>query len=47
MVTSAMSPTSRLLVFYVRDDEEGVVDTMQIEVEPSFENKVGRNRRPS
>eukprot|EP00057_Strongylocentrotus_purpuratus_P031565 XP_785018.3 PREDICTED: C3 and PZP-like alpha-2-macroglobulin domain-containing protein 8 [Strongylocentrotus purpuratus] len=40
MVTAAMSPTSRLLVYYVRDDEEGVVDTMQIEVEPSFENKV-------
>ncbi|XP_054751982.2 C3 and PZP-like alpha-2-macroglobulin domain-containing protein 8 isoform X1 [Lytechinus pictus] len=40
MVTAPMSPTSRLLIYYVRDDEEGVVDTMQIEVEPSFENKV-------
>ncbi|XP_072173933.1 C3 and PZP-like alpha-2-macroglobulin domain-containing protein 8 [Diadema setosum] len=40
MVTAAMSPMSRLLVYYVRDDEEGVVDTLQLDVEPSFENKV-------
>ncbi|KAG5851317.1 hypothetical protein ANANG_G00091890 [Anguilla anguilla] len=39
-VTHAMAPLSRLLVYYVRENGEGVTDSLQIPVQPSFENKV-------
>lgn len=39
-VTKAMSPTSRLLVYYVRPDGEGVADSVIFNVLPQFENKV-------
>ncbi|XP_018583549.1 C3 and PZP-like alpha-2-macroglobulin domain-containing protein 8 [Scleropages formosus] len=39
-VTAAMAPLSRLLVYYVRENGEGVTDSLQVAVEPSFENQV-------
>ncbi|XP_041912709.1 C3 and PZP-like alpha-2-macroglobulin domain-containing protein 8 isoform X1 [Alosa sapidissima] len=39
-VTAAMAPLSRLLVYYVRENGEGVTDSLQLPVQPSFENKV-------
>ncbi|KAL1022981.1 hypothetical protein UPYG_G00035010 [Umbra pygmaea] len=39
-VTHSMAPLSRLLVYYVREDGEGVTDSLQIPVQPSFENQV-------
>ncbi|KAJ8419039.1 hypothetical protein AAFF_G00005380 [Aldrovandia affinis] len=39
-VTHAMAPLCRLLVYYVRENGEGVTDSLQIPVQPSFENKV-------
>ncbi|XP_034149711.1 C3 and PZP-like alpha-2-macroglobulin domain-containing protein 8 isoform X3 [Esox lucius] len=39
-VTHSMSPLSRLLVYYVRENGEGVTDSLQIPVQPSFENQV-------
>ncbi|XP_078742084.1 C3 and PZP-like alpha-2-macroglobulin domain-containing protein 8 [Lampetra fluviatilis] len=39
-VTHAMVPSSRLLVYYVRANGEGVADSVQIPVKPSFENEV-------
>ncbi|XP_067086562.1 C3 and PZP-like alpha-2-macroglobulin domain-containing protein 8 [Osmerus mordax] len=39
-VTHAMAPLSRLLVYYVRENGEGVTDSLQIPVQPSFENQV-------
>lgn len=39
-VTHAMAPLSRLLVYYVRENGEGVTDSLQIPVLPSFENQV-------
>ncbi|CAB1331426.1 unnamed protein product, partial [Coregonus sp. 'balchen'] len=38
-VTHAMAPLSRLLVYYVRENREGVTDSLQIPVQPSFENQ--------
>ncbi|XP_072019893.1 LOW QUALITY PROTEIN: C3 and PZP-like alpha-2-macroglobulin domain-containing protein 8 [Amphiura filiformis] len=39
-VTHAMVPMSRLLVYYVLDNDEGVADSLTLPVEPSFENQV-------
>uniref|UniRef100_S4RW92 C3 and PZP like alpha-2-macroglobulin domain containing 8 n=1 Tax=Petromyzon marinus TaxID=7757 RepID=S4RW92_PETMA len=39
-VTHAMVPSSRLLVYHVRANGEGVADSVQIPVKPSFENEV-------
>lgn len=39
-VSHSMAPLSHLLVFYVRENSEGVTDSMQIPVEPDFENQV-------
>lgn len=39
-VTHAMAPLSRLLVYYVRENGEGVTDSLQIPVQPRFENQV-------
>lgn len=36
-----MAPLSRLLVYYVRDNGEGVTDSLQLPVQPRFENEVG------
>ncbi len=40
-VTPAMAPLSRLLVYYVRENGEGVTDSLQLPVQPHFENEVG------
>ncbi|KAM4608160.1 C3 and PZP-like alpha-2-macroglobulin domain-containing protein 8 [Discoglossus pictus] len=39
-VTYNMAPLSRLLVYYVRENGEGVTDSSQIQIKPAFENKV-------
>lgn len=39
-VSHSMAPLSRLLVYYVRDNGEGVTDSLQIPIQPSFENQV-------
>nr|XP_055095106.1 C3 and PZP-like alpha-2-macroglobulin domain-containing protein 8 [Symphalangus syndactylus] len=39
-VTSSMVPLGRLLVFYVRENGEGVADSLQFAVETFFENQV-------
>ncbi|TWW57860.1 C3 and PZP-like alpha-2-macroglobulin domain-containing protein 8 [Takifugu flavidus] len=39
-VSHSMAPLSHLLVYYVRENGEGVTDSMQIPVEPDFENQV-------
>ncbi|XP_072260761.1 C3 and PZP-like alpha-2-macroglobulin domain-containing protein 8 isoform X3 [Pyxicephalus adspersus] len=39
-VTHIMAPLSRLLVYYVRENGEGITDSAQISIEPAFENKV-------
>ncbi|KAM7142499.1 C3 and PZP-like alpha-2-macroglobulin domain-containing protein 8 isoform 2-T2 [Molossus nigricans] len=39
-VTPSMVPLGRLLVFYIRDNGEGVADSLQFTVETSFENQV-------
>ena len=41
-VTPAMAPLSRLMVYYVRENGEGVTDSLQIPVQPSSENQVPR-----
>lgn len=39
-VTPSMAPLGRLLVFYVRENGEGVADSLQFAVETFFENQV-------
>ncbi|KAM5193804.1 C3 and PZP-like alpha-2-macroglobulin domain-containing protein 8 [Mantella aurantiaca] len=39
-VTHNMAPLSRLLVYYVRENGEGITDSAQILIDPAFENKV-------
>ncbi|XP_076009289.1 C3 and PZP-like alpha-2-macroglobulin domain-containing protein 8 [Genypterus blacodes] len=39
-VSHSMAPLSRLLVYYVRENGEGVTDSLQIPVQPDFENQV-------
>lgn len=39
-VSHSMAPLSRLLVYYVRDNGEGVTDSLQIPIQPDFENQV-------
>ncbi|MEE6510015.1 hypothetical protein FKM82_028976 [Ascaphus truei] len=39
-VTHNMAPLSRLLVYYVRENGEGVTDSVQIPIKPAFENQV-------
>ncbi|ELK19137.1 C3 and PZP-like alpha-2-macroglobulin domain-containing protein 8 [Pteropus alecto] len=39
-VTPSMAPVGRLLVFYVRENGEGVADSLQFTVETFFENQV-------
>ncbi|VFV36960.1 c3 and pzp-alpha-2-macroglobulin [Lynx pardinus] len=39
-VTPSMAPLGRLLVFYVRENGEGVADSLQFAVESFFENQV-------
>ncbi|MXQ93470.1 hypothetical protein E5288_WYG021131 [Bos mutus] len=41
-VTPSMVPLGRLLVFYVRENGEGVADSLQFTVETFFENQVFR-----
>ena len=45
VVTQRMVPSSRLLLFYVRDDLETVADNLQIDVEDKLENEVIRHLR--
>ncbi|XP_054835570.1 C3 and PZP-like alpha-2-macroglobulin domain-containing protein 8 [Eublepharis macularius] len=40
LVTHSMAPLGRLLVYYVQEDGEGVTDSLQFAVKPSFENQV-------
>lgn len=35
-----MAPVSHLLVYYVRENGEGITDSVQIPVQPDFENQV-------
>ena len=35
-----MAPTSRMLVYYVKDDGEGIADSINLLVEPELENEV-------
>lgn len=39
-ISHSMAPLSRLLVFYVRENGEGVTDSLQIPIQPDFENQV-------
>ncbi|MGH0181753.1 UNVERIFIED_CONTAM: hypothetical protein FKN15_024401 [Acipenser sinensis] len=39
-VTYNMAPLSRLLVYYVRENGEGVTDSIQLPVQPAYENQV-------
>ncbi|CAN9500475.1 unnamed protein product [Ophioblennius macclurei] len=39
-VSHSMAPLSRLLVYYVRENGEGVTDSLQIPIQPEFENQV-------
>uniref|UniRef100_A0A8C5QE18 C3 and PZP like alpha-2-macroglobulin domain containing 8 n=1 Tax=Leptobrachium leishanense TaxID=445787 RepID=A0A8C5QE18_9ANUR len=39
-ITHNMAPLSRLLVYYVRENGEGVTDSAQIFIKPAFENQV-------
>ncbi|XP_071343784.1 C3 and PZP-like alpha-2-macroglobulin domain-containing protein 8 isoform X1 [Trachinotus anak] len=39
-VSHSMAPVSRLLVYYVRENGEGVTDSLQIPIQPDFENQV-------
>lgn len=39
-VSHSMAPLSHLLVYYVRENGEGVTDSVQIPVQPDFENQV-------
>lgn len=39
-IRHSMAPLSRLLVYYVKENGEGVTDSLQIPVQPSFENQV-------
>ncbi|KAG8454856.1 hypothetical protein GDO86_001179 [Hymenochirus boettgeri] len=50
-ITHNMAPASRLLVYYVRENGEGVSDSAQIPIQPVFENQVSltlssNNSRP-
>ncbi|OWK50653.1 C3 and PZP-like alpha-2-macroglobulin domain-containing protein 8 [Lonchura striata] len=40
LVVHSMAPLGRLLVYYVRENGEGVTDSLQFPVTPSFENQV-------
>lgn len=39
-VGPSMAPLGRLLVYYVRENGEGVTDSLQFTVKSSFENQV-------
>uniref|UniRef100_A0A4W4E1G7 Kazal-like domain-containing protein n=1 Tax=Electrophorus electricus TaxID=8005 RepID=A0A4W4E1G7_ELEEL len=39
-VLAAMAPLSRMLVYYVREDGEGVTDSLHVPALPRFENRV-------
>lgn len=39
-VSHNMAPLGRLLVYYVRENGEGVTDSLQFSVKPTFENQV-------
>ncbi|XP_022095185.1 alpha-2-macroglobulin-like isoform X2 [Acanthaster planci] len=39
-VTSKMSPAAKLLVYYIRPDKEVVADSISLDVQPEFGNKV-------
>nr|XP_040039708.1 C3 and PZP-like alpha-2-macroglobulin domain-containing protein 8 [Gasterosteus aculeatus aculeatus] len=39
-VSHSMAPLSRLLVYYVRENGEGVTDSLQIPIQADFENQV-------
>ncbi|XP_053709629.1 C3 and PZP-like alpha-2-macroglobulin domain-containing protein 8 [Synchiropus splendidus] len=39
-VSHRMAPLTRLLVYYVRENGEGVTDSIQIPIQPKFENQV-------
>ncbi|KAH0625707.1 hypothetical protein JD844_033906 [Phrynosoma platyrhinos] len=39
-ITSSMVPLGRLLAYYVRENGEGVADSLQFAIKPSFENQV-------
>lgn len=40
LVAHSMAPLGRLLVYYVRENGEGVTDSLQFTVKSSFENQV-------
>lgn len=40
-VTPEMAPMSRMLVYYVRDNGEGIADSIQLPVKAKLQNKVG------
>lgn len=39
-ISHNMAPLSHLLVYYVRENGEGVTDSVQIPIQPDFENQV-------
>ncbi|TMS20262.1 C3 and PZP-like alpha-2-macroglobulin domain-containing protein 8 [Larimichthys crocea] len=39
-ISHSMAPLSRLLVYYVRENGEGVTDSLQIPIQPDFESQV-------
>ncbi|XP_072450564.1 C3 and PZP-like alpha-2-macroglobulin domain-containing protein 8 isoform X3 [Chiloscyllium punctatum] len=39
-VTHSMLPLTRLLVYYVRENGEGITDSIQIPIQPTYQNKV-------
>ncbi|XP_056132926.1 C3 and PZP-like alpha-2-macroglobulin domain-containing protein 8 [Lampris incognitus] len=39
-VSHVMAPLSRMLVYYVRENGEGVTDSLQIPVQPAFKNQL-------
>ena len=39
-ITTEMSPSFSILLFYIRDDGETVADSMEFKVEPCFDNEV-------
>lgn len=44
-VIHSMAPLSRLLVYYVRENGEGVTDSLQIHIQPDFKNQVWKQNR--
>ncbi len=43
MATSIMSPSAKIVVYFVRNDGEPVADSVTIKVNGAFENDVGNH----